>query len=88
MFTPTLLMMRSPPTAVPTPMLSAQNTMSHTGSTIVPSVPMPAARATAKMKMDHELLPVLGAVHEGDARAGRLSARRGRTDWRAVGRRV
>ena len=58
MSTPTLLMMRSPPAAVPKPMDRAQNTMSHTGSTMLaPVMPMPTAMVIAKRKMDMNFWP-------------------------------
>ena len=55
---PTDLMMRSPPTAVPMPMFSAQNTMSHSGrATSDRSMPMPAVIMMASMKMDMNFWP-------------------------------
>ena len=58
MSTPTLLMMRSPPAAVPKPMLRAHSTMSHSGSAMAPSpVPSPAAMVMASMKMDMNFWP-------------------------------
>ena len=64
-------MMRSPPTAVPRPMLKAQKIMSHMGiATPVRSMPMPAVIMMASMKMDMNFWPSWGAMHEGHAGAG------------------